>query len=497
LPIVFSCKLKPCSFYGKSVIFGLKEKIRFLLRPFSSVLLLFAGFLSLACIWDQDTLLMEKRQFPGTMELISGFFLTHSPEFYYWRIQDREKQLAQNPDSLPLYDDLAVAYDKLGDHSRAVSLAQLAALKEPRRYETLANLGTFYMHDGQLRKGLDYLKEAFRVSPDAHFGRERYQQLLVEYLISVGCEDSMYLPLNAFQEIVGNKRRVPHPDQINFYQFLLRRHQDTLGEMVSRLPEEQLQAAITGLGGMIRFGQFESPVLLDALGELLAMAGETNSPARHLAACAFLRASQLVDNLDIQRSYEIKAAIVLEGIGPERKVGISELKRMLSLEVKRGEELRRQIRADENCWIARGIHPEKAFAQKYYFDSAIRRIDLERSLKAVAQDYPSSLDVYLRRILARYQYKAPQNDQGGLYEVVEQLVNKQTEEGMVYRDLREGGDLETPCQWSLEVQRALGGEPVVHEPGPKRPFMWLMIIAVLGGLIYFVYDWMKHPPGNA
>ena len=431
------------------------------------------------------------------MELISGFFLTHGPEFYYWRIQDREKQLEQNPDSLPLYDDLAVAYDKLGYHSRAVSLAQLAELKDPQRYETLANLGTFYIHDGQLRKGLDYLQKALQVNPDAHFGRERYQQLLVEYLISVGCQDSMYLPLNAFQEFEGNKRRVPHPNQINFYQFLLRRHQQNIGEVVYRLPEEQLQAAITGIGGMLKFGQLESPVLLDALGELLAMDRGDTSPARHLSACAFLRASQLVDNLDIQRSYEIKAALVLEGIGPERKVGISELKRMLSIEVRRGDALRRQIRTDENCWIAQGIDPEKAFAQKYYFDPAIRRIELERSLKAVSQEYPSSLDVYLKRPLARFQYKAPETDQGGLYEVVERLVNKQTEEGQIYRELNEEDDLETPCQWAMEVQKALGGEATVHEPGPKRPFMWLMIIAVLGGVLYFFYDWMKHPPGKS
>ena len=46
-----------------------------------------------ACLWDHDTLLVERGRFPQTLELITGKFLRHSTEFYRWRIADRERQI--------------------------------------------------------------------------------------------------------------------------------------------------------------------------------------------------------------------------------------------------------------------------------------------------------------------------------------------------------------------------------------------------------------------
>ena len=42
-----------------------------------------------ACLWDADTLPMERTLFPSVLELITGKFLRHSPEFYRWRVRDR------------------------------------------------------------------------------------------------------------------------------------------------------------------------------------------------------------------------------------------------------------------------------------------------------------------------------------------------------------------------------------------------------------------------
>lgn len=58
---------------------------------FSLVLLITAPVL--ACLWDYDTLAEERRQFPSALELMTGKFLRHSPEFYEWRIADREKKM--------------------------------------------------------------------------------------------------------------------------------------------------------------------------------------------------------------------------------------------------------------------------------------------------------------------------------------------------------------------------------------------------------------------
>ncbi len=45
-------------------------------------------FLVFPCGWDSDTIAMEKRMFPTVHELITGKFLQHSQEFYYWRVID-------------------------------------------------------------------------------------------------------------------------------------------------------------------------------------------------------------------------------------------------------------------------------------------------------------------------------------------------------------------------------------------------------------------------
>jgi len=39
---------------------------------------------AVACLWDYDTLKQERARFPSTLELITGKFLRHSPEFYEW-----------------------------------------------------------------------------------------------------------------------------------------------------------------------------------------------------------------------------------------------------------------------------------------------------------------------------------------------------------------------------------------------------------------------------
>lgn len=50
--------------------------------------------LALACVWDYDTPKMERQRFPSALELITGKFPRHSPEFYEWRIRDREAKRA-------------------------------------------------------------------------------------------------------------------------------------------------------------------------------------------------------------------------------------------------------------------------------------------------------------------------------------------------------------------------------------------------------------------
>lgn len=133
---------------------------------------------SRACLWDTDTLEMERQKFPTTLELITGKFLRHSPQFYQWRIDDRQKKLTADPERVEYYDDLAVAHDKLGRPEQAIELMLKKDQIKPGLYETHANLATFYIHAGDLQKGLEEVDKALAINPDAHFGREKYQKYL-------------------------------------------------------------------------------------------------------------------------------------------------------------------------------------------------------------------------------------------------------------------------------------------------------------------------------
>jgi hypothetical protein len=78
----------------------------------------------LACLWDSDTLQMERLRFPGVLEIITGKFVRHSQAYYEWRITDRKKKLESNPGDPALIDDLAVAYAKLGRPEEGIPLLE-------------------------------------------------------------------------------------------------------------------------------------------------------------------------------------------------------------------------------------------------------------------------------------------------------------------------------------------------------------------------------------
>src|SRR6478736_5201532 len=137
---------------------------------------------SLACLWDSDTLQMERLRFPGVLEIITGKFVRHSKAYYEWRIGDRKKKLEAQPNDPALIDDLAVAYAKLGRPAEGIPLLEEVLKEHPNRYETLSNLGTLLFFAGRLDDSKTYIRRALEINPDAHFGREKYQLLLTEYL---------------------------------------------------------------------------------------------------------------------------------------------------------------------------------------------------------------------------------------------------------------------------------------------------------------------------
>src|SRR5262245_16982243 len=132
-----------------------------------------------ACLWDRDTLATEYGRYTDMADVITGNFPRHSREFHEWRKAQCEKALAADPKQTALYDDLAVSQHKLGDHQAAIKTMEAKEKVAPGLYETMSNMGTFYIYTGELDQAAVWIDKALAINPDAHFGREKYQRLLI------------------------------------------------------------------------------------------------------------------------------------------------------------------------------------------------------------------------------------------------------------------------------------------------------------------------------
>jgi tetratricopeptide (TPR) repeat protein len=254
---------------------------------------------ALACLWDYDTLRQERSKFPDALELITGKFLRHSPEFYEWRIKDRLEKLKTEPNNLAYHDDLAVAYSKVGRTNDAIATMEAKDKIKPGLYETNSNLGTFYILAGEFEKGLPYIDKALAINPDAHFGREKYQKWLVEYaLTKKGKDGKISFPLQPAD--------VSYPK--NFLSFVQDKVRSPAGDYQ---PWTYREDAIKGVLGMMRFANHENPLLLEALGDLLVDHYQMENGNR-LAARAYLQASYQMKDDAAREKYRKLVGVALD-----------------------------------------------------------------------------------------------------------------------------------------------------------------------------------------
>jgi len=327
---------------------------------------------TIACIWDSDTLLQEKTRFPSALEVITGKFLRHSREFYEWRIQDRLKRLKANPDDLAAYDDLAVAYEKTGDHAKAIALMIEKEHKKPGLYETAANLATFYMLSGNWEEGLKHLDRAIAVNPDAHFGREKYQKYLAEYLLDRRKSGVTGLPLAG---AVADYEQEPRH---SFNAFLKKQFK------TDSLTVEQRQAALKGILGMMRFANYDSPILLECLASVLCDKGAGyftddlwgRVDAKQLSARAFLQASYVVKDPKARDAYREWARMTIREqlrspYGPEMALPLEELEAQFQTELAEARKWYEGVRQNELTWIRDGKDADLEFKRLYYDEPKI------------------------------------------------------------------------------------------------------------------------------
>lgn len=162
-----------------------------------------------ACLWDRDTFEEEVQGIPDVVVTLIGGFARNPAKYYEMRLTRVRALLPTEPDTLALYDDAAVASDRLGDQDQAIALMadkrgaleRLGISRDDARagspnhwYRYHANLGTFHAHRwfhrgtdwddiDDLQRGHDLITSAIEDNPDAHFGREKYQLRALAWLL--------------------------------------------------------------------------------------------------------------------------------------------------------------------------------------------------------------------------------------------------------------------------------------------------------------------------
>jgi hypothetical protein len=163
-------------------------------------------------------------------DVIHERYARHGKAYY----RERDRQVRQtlkkqknarpgdkpSPRYLELLDDLGVGLDQLGRHDEAVRLMrdklkeqEAAGLKGRELYTTYANLGTFLIHGNfasarngnstakeRLREGLGFLRRSIEVNPQAHFGREIWQAVVVTFFLAAMDRPELLLKY----DLVGN-----------------------------------------------------------------------------------------------------------------------------------------------------------------------------------------------------------------------------------------------------------------------------------------------------
>ena len=178
------------------------------MKPSALLVLALLALPARACLNDRDSdsLATQAAQLPQTLRVITGRFERNPPLYYQMRIERERAQLAKNRRQFNLHDDIAVALDKLGrddealqtiERKRALLPAFNPGDKSNREhwYRYFANAGTFRAHRylksgaplaklGEMKTARAQIKRAIEIKPDAHFGRERYQLMAMDWILA-------------------------------------------------------------------------------------------------------------------------------------------------------------------------------------------------------------------------------------------------------------------------------------------------------------------------
>lgn len=299
-----------------------------------------------ACLWDRDTMTTERTRFPEVAQIVGGVFPRHSVAYHEWRRAQCEKAIASGDRTPGVYDDLAVSQHKLGDHKAAIEtmMAKEAAL--PGLYETYSNLGTFYIYLGDLDEAERHIRRALEINADAHFGREKYQLWLVEWIKSWKTAGR--------EEITG-------PGEAQYWGFAAFIAKKTGASASRERWDAERVKAIKGILGMMRFADYDNPLLLEALGDVLVGGGFKGSPSSLAAECYLQASKHSTKGGEKERFMRLmdRAGKTSDRYSPKDVY--------LTLEASMSEArvLNEQVARDEAEWIREGKDATAEFARKY------------------------------------------------------------------------------------------------------------------------------------
>lgn len=147
-------------------------------------------------------------RFAMAHDVIHERFPRHGAAHYQERERITRQKLAtlarEDAVRFPLQDDLAAGLERLGRSDEAVQVMREKLARQQDRgltgrdlYTSYANLGTFLLHgsfkDAQagdpaarerFKEGVAFIRRSVLVNPEAHFGREQWQEAIAEFLLA-------------------------------------------------------------------------------------------------------------------------------------------------------------------------------------------------------------------------------------------------------------------------------------------------------------------------
>jgi hypothetical protein len=232
-------------------------------------------------------------------------------------------------------------------------------LKGRDLYTSYANRGTFLIHGNfraaqkgdsgakeRLREGLGYIGKSIEVNPEAHFGREVWQAVAVEFLLAVIDDPQILLEYdlvgNELDTETGNERAMRSKTGSHAARngtrvsvFLREggppKERKRLRKAIT--PVERLQESVPfdepvlGIIGMWRLGGGPNPHFALALGECMRRVGQ-----RRIAWCAYERAVRMADrfwpDVKIQKGLiahcRNQQAMLVEDLSEEERAALPE-----------------------------------------------------------------------------------------------------------------------------------------------------------------------------